>query len=316
MLEEGAEPATPVALVRWGTTGRQKTLRGTLADIAKKVKETGFTAPAVAVFGSVAALGEKLNWFEKKPLFGKRVVVTRTRHQAGALSEQLRALGADVYELPTIRIERPKELLEFGELVRDAHTYDWVVFTSPNGVDAFFDLFYKIYDDAREIGGPRIAAIGAATAARLKEFHMHVDLCPEQAVAEGLIKAFVKDGSVENLKMLIIRPETARDLLSTELTKMGAIVDQAIAYRTVPETETAGATRFREEGADLITFTSSSTVENFMALNLPLPEGLRTASIGPVTSKTMRELGLRIDIEAKRHDIEGLSAAIRDDYSH
>ena len=315
LLEEGASPDLPVALVRWGTTGRQRTLRGTLSGIARSAKETGFAAPAVAVFGSVAALEEGLNWFESKPLFGRKVAVTRSRRQAGALSEQLRALGADVYELPTIRIEPPANLLEFGELVRDAHTYDWVVFTSPNGVDAFFELFYKIYDDAREIGGVRIAAVGPATAARIKEFHLHVDLQPEQAVAESLVKAFTKDGSVENQKILVVRPETARDLLSKELTKMGAIVDEAIAYRTVPETDAAAVARFREEGADFVTFTSSSTVENFLALNLPLPDGARTASIGPVTSKTMRSLGMKVDVEAKRHDIEGLAEAIRNAYA-
>ena len=131
------------------------------------------------------ALREELNWFEERPLSGKRIVVTRTRKQAGALSEQLRALGADVIELPTIRIEPPTDLRAFAELVQDAHAYDWIVFTSPNGVTAFFDLFYKLYDDAREIGGARIAAIGPATAQRVKDFHLHVDLQPEEFVAEA-----------------------------------------------------------------------------------------------------------------------------------
>ncbi len=311
LLEEGGDPALPVALIRWGSTARQQTLRGVLGDIARKAKQSGFSAPAVAVFGSVATLGEKLNWFEARPLFGRRVVVTRSRRQAGALTGRLRALGADVYELPTIRIEPPADRLAFGELVRDAHQYEWLVFTSPNGVTEFFDLFYKIYDDAREIGGARIAALGPATAARLKAFRLHVDLQPEDAVAEALVRAFTEGGSVENQRILVIRPETARDLLSRELTKKGAIVDEAVAYRTVPETDAVAQERFRAEGADLITFTSSSTVENFMALQLPLPPGLRTASIGPVTSKTMRAHGLRVDVEAKRHDLDGLEAAVR-----
>ena len=315
LLKHGASPSLPVALVRWGTTARQQTVRGPLSEIARIVADAGFTAPAVAIFGDVVALRDKLNWFETKPLFGKRVVITRTRAQAGALSDALRALGADAWELPTIRIEPPTELLEFGQLVQECHTYDWLVFTSPNGVAAFFEMFFKIYDDTREIGGLRIAAVGPATAAAVRAFHLHVDLQPEQFVAEAVLKAFVKDGSVENLKMLVVRPEKARDVLPKELTKMGAIVDEAIAYRTVPETDAAGIARFRQEGADLISFASSSSVENFLALQLPLPPGMRTASIGPVTSKTMRDLGLRVDIEATRHDIAGLTAAIREYYT-
>ncbi len=316
LIEHGAAPEMPVALVRWGTTGRQQTLRGTLADIAERVEATGFKAPAVAVFGDVVTLRDSLNWFETRPLFGRRIVVTRTRKQAGALSGGLRCLGADVFELPTIRIEPPKDLLEFGQLVQDAHQYDWLVFTSPNGVNAFFEKFYKIFKDAREIGGVRIAAIGPATAARVREFHLSVDLQPEEYVAEAVVKAFQKDGSIEHLRILLARAEQARDVLPKELAKLGAIVDEAVAYRTVPETEDAsgGLARFRAEGADMITFTSSSTVENFLALKLPLPPGLRTASIGPVTSKTMREHGLKVDLEARKYDIPGLTEAIREFY--
>jgi uroporphyrinogen III methyltransferase / synthase len=261
-------------------------------------------------------LRKKLNWYETLPLFGKRIVVTRTRKQAGFLAADLRLLGADIIELPTIRIEPPSDLLEFGRMVQDSHTYDWLVFASPNGVDAFFEMFYKIYGDAREIGGVRIAAIGPSTAQRVKDFHLKVDLMPEQAVAEAVVKAFQKEQSIENEKILIIRPEVTRDVLAKKLTELGAIVDEAIAYRTVPETADVlgGIARFKEEGADLITFTSSSTVENFMALKLPLSPNLKTASIGPVTSKTMRELGLQVDIETKQHDIPGLIKAIRQFY--
>lgn len=316
MLAAGANPEMPVALVRWGTTGQQQTLRGTLGDIADKVVQAGFAAPAVAVFGDVVGLRTQLNWFETRPLFGKRIVVTRTRQQAGALSGSLRALGADVYEMPTIRIEPPTNLREFAELVQDAHMYDWLVFTSPNGVTAFFDIFYKLYSDAREIGGVRIAAIGPATAQRVRDFHLAVDLQPDDFVAEGIIAAFEELGSVENQRFLLARAEQARDVLPKELTRLGAIVDEAVAYRTVPETEdvSGGIARFRNEGADMITFTSSSTVENFLALNLPLPPNLKTASIGPITSKTMRDRGLRVDVEAKQYDIPGLTTAIREYY--
>ncbi|MDQ6861021.1 MAG: uroporphyrinogen-III C-methyltransferase [Verrucomicrobiota bacterium] len=317
LITNGAAPDLPVALVRWGTTARQETLTGTLQDIAERVAAAGFEAPAVAVFGEVVRLRDELNWYEGKPLAGKRIVVTRTRAQAGALTDQLRGLGADVLELPTIRIEPPTDLRAFAELVQDAHAYDWIVFTSPNGVNAFFEMFYKLYHDAREIGGARIAAIGPGTAQRIRDFRLHVDLQPEEFVAEGLVRAFKKEGDVENLRILIARAEKARDVLPKELSAMGAIVDEGFAYRTVPETrdDNGARRRFVEEGADLITFTSSSTAENFMALDLPWPPGMQVASIGPVTSKTARDLGLNVDLEARRHDIPGLVESIRNFYA-
>src|SRR6266702_2095886 len=314
MLKQGVREDLPVALVRWATTGRQETLIGTLQDIAQRAIASGFEAPAVAVFGNVVALRENLNWYEKRALSGKRIVVTRTRKQASALSNKLRALGAQVVELPTIRIEPPTDLREFAELVQDAHIYDWIVFTSANGVEAFFNVFFKLYDDAREIGGARLAAIGPVTAQRLEDFHLHVDLQPDEFVAEAVVREFRKQGGVENLRVLLVRAEKGRDVLLKQLTALGAIVDEGFAYRTVPETrDTTGARQqLLEEGADLITFTSSSTVENFLALGLPWPKGMRVASIGPITSKTARDHGLKVDVEASRHDIDGLVQAIRD----
>jgi len=198
--------------------------------------------------------------------------------------------------------------------VRDAHMYDWIVFTSANGVEAFFDIFFKLYEDAREIGSVRIAAIGPATAQRVKDFHLHVDLQPDEFVAEAVSREFKKHGSIENLRILLVRAEKARDTLPKELSALGAIVDQAFAYQTVPETrDTSGARRqLAEDGADLITFTSSSTVENFLALGLPWPKGMRIATIGPITSKTVRDQGLKVDVEAHRHDIDGLVRVIRE----
>src|ERR1700680_2243449 len=314
MLKQGVREDLPVALVRWATTGRQETLTGTLQNIAQRVADVGFEAPAVAVFGEGVALRESLNWYEKRPLSRKRIVVTRTRKQAGELSAQLRALGAHVFELPTIRIEPPGDLRAFAELVQDAHSYDWIVFTSANGVEAFFEIFFKLYDDGREIGGARIAAIGPATAGRVKDFHLHVVLQPDEFGAEAVVREFQKQGGVENLRILLVRAERARDVLAKQLSGLGAIVDEGLAYRTVPETrDTTGARRhLLEEGADLITFTSSSTVENFLALGLLWPEGMQVASIGPITSKTARDHGLKIEIEARRHDIGGLVEAIRE----
>src|SRR5436305_7468573 len=314
MLKHGVRGDLPVALVRWATTGQQETLTGTVSDIAEKALANGFEAPALAVFGDVVSLRENLNWYEKRQLFGKKIVVTRTRKQASALSNKLRALGAHAIELPTIRIEPPSNLREFAELVQDAHGYDWIVFTSVNGVEAFFDIFFKLYDDAREIGGVRIATIGPATAQRVKDFHLHVDLQPEEFVAEAILREFKKQERIENERILVVRAEKARDVLPKQLAAAGAIVDEAFAYRTVPETrDISGAQRqLAQGGADLITFTSSSTVENFLGLGLPWPKGMRIASIGPITSKTVCDQGLNVDIEARRHDIDGLVQATRE----
>ncbi len=313
MMEHGVRSDLPVALIRWGTTSRQQIIRGTLGNIAQRVLEENFAPPAVAVFGEVVSLGGELRWQEARPLAGKRIVVTRTRKQAGALSSQLRDLGAEVIELPTIKIEPPTDLRAFAELVQDAHTYDWIVFTSPNGVTAFFEMFYKLYDDAREIGGVRIAAIGPATAQRVRDFHLKVDLQPEEFVAEAVLREFKKQGDLENLRILIARAEEARDLLPKGLEALGAIVDVAFSYKTVaePSDRTEARSRLAAEGADMITFTSSSTVENYLALRLPWPPGMLVASIGPITSQTARDRGLKIGVEAEQHDISGLVEAIR-----
>jgi uroporphyrinogen III methyltransferase/synthase len=173
-------------------------------------------------------------------------------------------------------------------------------------------MFFKLYDDSREIGGAKIAALGPATAQRVKDYHLHVDLQPDEFVAEALAREFKKVGGIENLRILLARAERARDVLPTQLANLGAIVDEGFAYRTVPETRDMTGARHRllEEGADLITFTSSSTVENFLALGLPWPQGMRVASIGPITSKTARDHNLNVDVEAHRHDIDGLVEAI------
>jgi len=224
-------------------------------------------------------------------------------------------LGADAYELPTIRIEPPADKTPFIEAMLDVRTYDWIVFTSPNGVEAFFRAFFAGHEDARDLGGARIAVIGNGTAKKVREYRYAVDLIPEEFVAESLLKSF-KELNVEHLKMLLPRAEGAREMLAIEIEKLGAIVDDVPAYRTVPETEdvSGGIKRFREEGADMITFTSASTAAHFMALNLPLPKGVKTASIGPVTTEEMHALGLPVDLEAPQHDIPGLVTAIRGFY--
>jgi uroporphyrinogen III methyltransferase/synthase len=310
-VKHGADPDTPIALTRWATTNAQKTIVGTLTTIADIAEAENFGSPAVAVIGTVVNERKKINWFEKRPLFGKRIVVTRTREQAGGLSKALRDLGADVIELPTIRIELPEDRLTFAEMVTHAHEYDWLVFTSPNGVERFFNAFFATFEDARSLGNPRIAAIGTGTANKIREYRIGVDLIPEKFVAEGLIDAFKKE-NVENLTMLWVKAAESREIVGDGLTKLGAIVDECIAYRTVPETEdpTGAKARLAEQGADLITFTSGSTVDHFFALGLEWPEGCVAGSIGPVTSEILRKHGRAPAFEAHPHDIPGFTAAI------
>jgi uroporphyrinogen III methyltransferase/synthase len=318
LATNGMSPATPVALVRWGTTGQQQTIEGTLETIADQVDEKKFTAPAVMIIGDVVKLRAKLNWFEARPLFGRRVVVTRTREQASQLSVQLRELGADVLEIPTIKITEPDEKMSILEALQGLGEYDWLIFTSPNGVSAFFGYFLKAFDDIRALGNLRIAAVGPATAARVKEFHVRVDVMPEQYVASKITHALAAFESVENLRYLVARAQVANPDLIKSLEEMGAIVDDVAFYKTVPETAdlNGAAARLTESGADWITFTSSSTVENFHArFDLPkllkqFPD-LKTASIGPETTKALAVLEVKPTIEAKPHTIEGLVKALR-----
>ena len=315
IIDAGGDPDLPVALVRWATTGRHRTISGTLSTIAEIAEREEFKAPAVAVFGTVVNCREALNWFETRPLFGKRVVVTRTQKQASRMSRELRQLGADVLEMPTIRISRSEgeELREFARCVADCHTYDWLIFTSPNAVSYFFESFYKIRSDARAIGGARIAAVGPGTASRLAEFHVATDLMPDVHVAEEMVKAFrEKIGSIENTTMLWVRAKEARDVLSKELNEAGVILDEAIAYQTRSETDdpTGAVARFREEGADIITFTSASTVEGFLDLGLSIPDETAIASIGPITSRALTESGYDPDREADESSIPGLIDAV------
>jgi uroporphyrinogen III methyltransferase / synthase len=318
LISYGMSPNTPVGMVQWGTTGRQKSIEGTLATIPKIIEDGKIGAPAVTVIGGVVGLRHKLNWFENRPLFGQRIVVTRTREQASQLSSQLAELGAEILEIPTIRIEPPAQKNDLKDALLGLHEYDWVVFTSPNGVTSFFDLFFKAFDDLRDIGGVHIAAVGPATAAKLKELHLKVDAMPEEYVTAKVAKALKDFESIENLRILLMRAEVANPELPKELEELGAIVDDVACYRTVPETEdqNGAAAKLMETGADWITFTSSSTVENFnarfnlAALVKKFPS-IRLASIGPETSKAIEALGLVPAVEAKPHNIDGLIKALQ-----
>lgn len=317
LLAGGLPAKTPVGMVRWGTTGGQQSITGTLATIADKVEKIGFKAPAVTIVGGVVGLRDTLNWFENRPLFGKRIVVTRTRKQASQLSSRLSELGADVFEIPTIKIGAPADHRPLVDAIVGLNNYNWIVFTSPNGVDAFFEKFFTAFDDIRDFGGARIAAVGPATAAKLKELHLRVDVMPEKYLTNEITDAIDAFESIENLNILLMRAEVANPDLPKALEAKGAIVDDIACYRTEPETEdlTGHAARLVDEGADWVTFTSSSTVEHFNArfqleaLVKKFPK-MRLASIGPETSKAMRALNLEPAIEAKVHSIEGLVTSV------
>jgi len=323
LMANGMAATTPVAVIRWATTGRQQSVFGTLKTIAEAVESARFTPPGIIVIGEVVKLREKLNWFEKRSLFGRRIVVTRTREQASQLSRQLLERGADVLEIPVIRTVPPTDRKSIADVLLELNSYNWLIFTSPNGVAAFFEFFFKAFDDMRDIGGVRIAAVGAATAAKLQELHLKVDVMPDEYVASKIADALAKYESIENLKMLLLRAEVANKDLPKQLEKMGAIVDDAAVYKTVPETDdrNGAAARLMEGGADWITFTSSSTVEHFNArFDLKQLAGrhpqLKLASIGPETSKAIAALGLEPAVEAKQHTIDGLVKAIESSSSH
>jgi uroporphyrinogen III methyltransferase/synthase len=272
----------------------------------------------ILVVGGVAGLHERLAWWERRPLWGKTAVVTRTREQASQLTGKLAAQGAEVLEIPTIKIVPPGRQQVVAEAMGGLGGYQWLVFTSPNGVTSFFDYFFKAFDDLRAIGGVRIAAVGPATAAKLKELHLAVDAMPDKYVAKDIAKAIAEKDDLENLRVLLLRAEVANPELPKLLEDKGAIVDDVAVYQTVPETEdlNGAAARLQEEGADWVTFASSSAVENFHArFNLPAllkkVPGLRIASIGPETTKALLALGLKPTVEAKAHTIAGLVQAVQ-----
>lgn len=317
LIGHGMEAATPIAMIRWGTTGQQKSIEGTLATIANIIDKEKISPPTVAVIGEVVKLRDKLNWFERRPLFGQRVVVTRAREQSAALAGKLHDLGAEVLEVPTIKLDPPTHRQDLVDALLELNSYDWLVFTSPNGVTTFFEYFFRQFHDMRDLGGARIAAVGPATANKLKELHLQVDLMPDEPLAANIAEAFGEYESIENLKICLLRAEVANAELPKALEALGAIVDDIAVYKTVPETEDASGagTRLEEQGADWITFTSGSTVEQFHA-RFDLPAlvkkfaNLKLASIGPETSKVLAALKLKPTIEAKEHTIDGLVEAL------
>lgn len=313
LIAAGMSPDMPIALICWGTYGRQKTIEGTLATIAERVAAGDCKPPGVTVIGEVVRLRKSLNWFEQRPLFGRRIVVTRSRSQAGELSRRLRQKGADVLDLPTIRFTPPADPARLHEAIRAADRYDWIIFTSQTAVDLFFQAFLELQGDIRRLGGARIAAVGPATADAVRRHHLRVDLQPAQYSADDIAQALGRDGRLDKLRILLPRANLARETLPKALTRLGAVCDEIEVYQTVPETDDTSGARYDllQGGADWLTFASSSAVENFHALGLPLePFKIKCASIGPLTSQKMRDLGYPVTVEAEVHTIPGLVEAI------
>jgi uroporphyrinogen III methyltransferase / synthase len=314
LIGAGRDPEEPAAAIERGAMAGQRTVLATLATIAAEVEREGLGAPAVVVIGSVAGRHEALAWTERRPLHGKRVVVTRARAQASGLAATLRELGAEVVELPAIRIEPRIESDAVRQAVAAVHTYALVCLTSPNGVRLLFEAMAEQGRDARALANATVAAIGAGTARALQERGIVPDVVPDRFVAEALVDALAMV-HVRDRPVLVARAADARDVLPDALRERGAAVDVVALYETVREAPDPEALAAARE-ADYLTFTSSSTVRNLVeALDGKWPSKARVVSIGPVTSATAGEAGLGVDVEAERHDVEGLVAALLDDVS-
>lgn len=312
LVAAGRPPDQPAAAVQWGTTPRQRRVVATLATLPAAVAEAGLGNPAVVVIGDVAGLAERVEWLVDRPLQGRTVVVTRARAQASGLGDRLRSLGADVVELPVIRIEPVTGGPDIARLLDRIGGYRMLVLTSVNGVDA---LVARLADAGRDVRAihpdARIVAIGPATADRLRAHGLRVDVVPERFVAEGLLEA-LRDTDVAGVPVLVARAREARPLLVDALRGRGADVDEVPLYDTVAD-DPGEDERRRAVAADWVTFTASSTVRNYRRLlgdAAVAGDGPRTVSIGPITSETLREEGLRVDVEAAEHTIPGLVEAL------
>lgn len=313
LVQAGRSPDTPAAAVEWGTYRRQRVVAGTMATLPALVREAGLGAPAITVVGEVVSLRDRLDWFGRGPLRGKRVVVTRARAQASDLAEALEALGAEVIQFPTIRITEARDPVPLRDAAERAGEFDWVVFTSVNGVDRFFAALEARGRDARALGVARVCALGPATAAELARHGIRADLVPEEYVAEAVVMALSAATELAGKRVLLPRAEVARAVLPDSLRKLGAEVVEVAAYRTVQDGAEAEGVRRRIAAGevDVVTFTASSTVRSYVELVGAETGGAKVASIGPITSATARELGLEVDVEAAEYTIPGLVAAVR-----
>nr|MBL0714623.1 uroporphyrinogen-III synthase [Desulfobacterales bacterium] len=291
------------------------------ATIVAIARQAGIKAPAIIVVGRVVELRERLRWFEDRPLLGRNIVVTRARAQASDLVANLTELGANCLEYPTIRVEAVADMAPLDRAIQGLASYDWIVFTSVNGVRFFFERLFALGFDVRALHHMRTAVIGPVTAERLLGFGLRSDIMPVSYRAESVLEAF-RNETMTNRRVLLPRAAEARPVLPEELAKMGAEVDEVVIYRArqVDERAERLLDDLRGGRVDLVTFTSSSTVRNFRAL-LPDAEAdqlmarVRIASIGPVTTKTAESLGFNVDVSADEYTIPGLCQAIQTLYA-
>jgi len=317
LVAQGKNPDTPAALIRWGTTVDQETLTGTLADIAERAEAAGFKPPAILVVGGVVGLRKDLNWFETQSLFGKGVVITRPEPQAASMATLLRDAGARVIAFPTIRIAPPESWDGLDAAIQRLETYAWLIFTSANGVHYFLERLRAAGKDLRDLKGIRLCTIGPATAAVLEGQGLRVDLVPETYLSEGVVAAFERY-NLSGQRILLPRAEKARDVIPDGLARRGAFVDVVTAYRTVNSGRKATelAEQIARGHVDVLTFTSPSTVTNFLEIMgpefLPIPAGIRVACIGPVTAAAARKAGLPGDILQETYTVQGLVESLKD----
>ncbi len=318
LVSAGRSPDTPVAVIRWGTVPEQHTVTGTLEDIAARVAEAKLKPPAITVVGEVVSLREAgLDWYERRPLFGRRVVVTRALAQAGELSAKLEGLGAEVLEFPTIEILPPEDFEPLDAAIRALDSFSWLIFTSVNGVESFVRRLAHNGLDLRAVPrNARIAAIGPATAQRMRDLGLRVDVVPREFRAEALIEEVTGD-SLAGQKILIPRARVAREILPERLREAGAEVVVPPAYESVPSLEKRDelAKRLQDDEVACVTFTASSTVENFVRAfgakeAARLLAETRVACIGPITAGTARKHGIRVDARAREYTIDGLIEAV------
>ena len=309
LIEAGRDADEPAAAIERGTMDGQRTVVATLATLAEAVEREGIGAPALIVVGPVVHRREALAWLERRPLHGRRVVVTRARAQTSGLAATLRGLGAEVVEMPAIRIEPRTQSDTVRAAIGSIGDYALVCLTSPNGVQLLFEALRAAKLDARALAGATVAAIGPGTARALAEHGVIADVVPERFVAEALVEA-LDSVDVSGRRVLVARAAEARDVLPEALRERGAEVDVVALYETVREEPSAEAIE-AAQGADYVTFTSSSTVRNLTeALGERFPRDARIVSIGPITSEGVRAVGLEVDVEAERHDVDGLIVAL------
>jgi len=313
MSKKHFPPETPVALISWGTRPEQRVVTGTLQDIVARIEKEKIKPPSIIIAGGVVTLREKLRWFDNQPLFGKKIVVTRTRRQSSKLSQKLRSLGAAVIEFPTIEIRPEQDLSGLETAIRNLREFAWLFFTSQNAAAIFFDRIFSMGLDVRALAAVKIAAIGPATGDELNKYGLKPDLIPKEFVAESLLEEALSL-QMQGARVLLPCAREARSVLADGLQKLGATVERIHIYETIKPENIEHETIAAVQEADLITFTSSSTARNFFSLVPSVQADL--ASIGPVTSDTVRELGHSLAIEASEYTIDGLVQAITNHYSN